>query len=72
MNKLAYLAISSSLLGLSSAFAQAPVAAKPVPAVAPVAPQYAPAPSVAPHFAPVQGIAGPDTLAEYVPPELRQ
>ena len=65
MNKLAYLAISSSLLGLSSAFAQ-PQGGTPVPAtleLAPgsaastVAPQYAPAGGapVAPHYAPVQG-----------------
>lgn len=56
MNKLAYLAISSSLLGLSSAFAQ-PQGGAPVP------PQYVPAQGVAPaggapgapHYAPVQG-----------------
>ena len=65
MNKLAYLAISSSLLGLSSAFAQ-PQGGTPVPAtleLAPgsaastVAPQYAPAGGapVAPHYAPAPG-----------------
>ena len=56
MNKLAYLAISSSLLGFSSAFAQAPVAAN-ARTVAPVAPQYAPTqggPSV-PRYAPAGG-----------------
>ena len=47
MNKLAYLAISSSLLGFSSAFAQAPVAAN-ARTVAPVAPQYAPTQDGAP------------------------
>ena len=47
MNKLAYLAISSSLLGFSSAFVQAPVAVN-VRTVAPVAPQYAPTQDGAP------------------------
>ena len=61
MNKLAYLAISSSLLGFSSAFVQAPVAVN-VRTVAPVAPQYAPTQDGAPVPDP-RGVRAPRTQA---------
>ena len=61
MNKLAYLAISSSLLGFSSAFVQAPVAVN-VRTVAPVAPQYAPTQDGAPAPDP-RGVRAPRTQA---------